>query len=213
MADPAVIPNSVHKGPPIRTKRGRMVILTPQEMLTLLKAAKNRSTRDWAMILLAYRHGLRASEVCGIKSADIDMKAGSISIRRLKGSLQTIQPLYQHRGQPLLDETTAVRAWLRKRRADGSDYLFTSQKGGKLGRTQFFRNFQSIAEDAGLPIEKRHPHVLKHSLASHLVAGNVNLALVRQALGHRSIRSTMAYIGTTDAQAAEAAQAALMNLF
>jgi site-specific recombinase XerD len=190
-----------------------MIILTPQEMLDLLKSARKRSTRDWAMILLAYRHGLRASEVCAIKLADIDPKSGSISIRRLKGSLHTIQPLYQHRGQPLLDETAAVRAWLRKRKADGSDYLFTSQKGGKLSRIQFFRNFQTVAESAGLSVEKRHPHVLKHSLASHLVAGNANLALVRQALGHRSISSTMQYIGTSDAQAAEALQKALMGLF
>jgi site-specific recombinase XerD len=190
-----------------------MVILSPQEMLALLKAAKSRSTRDWAMILLAYRHGLRASEVCGLKLADIDLKTGSISIRRLKGSLHTIQPLYQHRGQPLLDETAALRAWLRKRTADGSDYLFTSQKGGRLCRTQFFRIFQTVAGMAGLPVEKRHPHVLKHSLASHLVAGNANLALIRQALGHRSIRSTMQYIGTSDSQAAEALQKALMGLF
>jgi site-specific recombinase XerD len=91
--------------------------------------------------------------------------------------------------------------------------LFTSQKGGKLDRTQFFRVFQMVAQLAGLPVDKRHPHVLKHSLASHLVAGNVNLALVRQALGHRSINSTMQYIGTSDGQAAEAAQAALMNLY
>jgi len=213
MANPAVIPISVHKGHPIRIKRGRMTILTPQETLALLKAARKRSTRDWAMILLAYRHGLRASEVCGIKLADIDLKTSSISIRRLKGSLHTIQPLYQHRGQPLLDETAALRAWLRKRQADGSDYLFTSQKGGKLDRTQFFRNFQTIAESAGLTVDKRHPHVLKHSLASHLVAGNANLALVRQALGHRSINSTMQYIGTSDGQAAEALQKALMGLF
>ena len=213
MANPAVNTISIRKGPSIRTKRGRMTILTPQEVLDLLKAARKRSTRDWAMILLAYRHGLRASEVCGIKLEDVDLKAGSISIRRLKGSLHTIQPLYQHRGQPLLDETAALRAWLRKRLADGSDYLFTSQKGGKLGRTQFFRNFQTIAEITGLPMEKRHPHVLKHSLASHLVAGNVNLALIRQALGHQSISSTMAYVGTSDAQAAEALQRALMSLF
>jgi integrase/recombinase XerD len=113
----------------------------------------------------------------------------------------------------LLDETAALRAWLRKRPADGSDYLFTSQKGGKLDRTQFFRNFQRLAESAGLPVEKWHPHVLKHSLASHLVAGNANLALVRQALGHRSINSTMQYIGTSDSQAAEALQKALMGLF
>ncbi len=213
MANPGVIPISIRKGPPIRIKRGRMTILTPQETLALLKAARKRSMREWAMILLAYRHGLRASEVCGIKLADVDLKAGSISIRRLKGSLHTIQPLYQHRGQPLLDETAALRAWLRKRPADGSDFLFTSQKGGKLGRTQFFRNFQTIAESTGLPIEKRHPHVLKHSLASHLVAGNVNLALIRQALGHQSISSTMAYVGTSGSQAAEALQRALMSLF
>jgi type 1 fimbriae regulatory protein FimB len=190
-----------------------MTILTPQETLALLKAARKRSTRDWAMILLAYRHGRRASEVYGIKLADVDLKSGSISIRRLKGSLHTIQPIYQHCGQPLLDETAALRAWLRKRPADGSDYLFTSQKGGKLGRTQFFRNFQTVAESAGLPVEKRHPHVLKHSLASHLVAGNANLALVRQALGHRFINSTMQYVGTSDSQAAEALQRALMGLF
>ena len=213
MATLAVIPISVHRAHRVGRKHGRMTILTPQEMLDLLKAARKRSVRDWAMILLAYRHGLRASEVCGLKLADLDLKSGSISIRRLKGSLHTVQPLYQHRGQPLLDETAAVRAWLRKRPADGSDYLFTSQKGGRLSRIQFFRNFQKVAECAGLAIEKRHPHVLKHSLASHLVAGNANLALIRQALGHRSIYSTMAYVGTTDAQAAEALQRALMGLF
>ncbi len=63
MAIPAVIRTSIPKARPIRTKRGRMTILTPQETLALLKAARKRSTRDWAMILLAYRHGLRASEV------------------------------------------------------------------------------------------------------------------------------------------------------
>jgi integrase len=213
VASPAVIPIPTKKAGSIRAKHGQMTFLTPEETLAVLKAARERSTRDWAMILLAYRHGLRASEVCGLKLADVDLKAGSVSIRRLKGSLQTVQPLYQHRGQPLLDETTALRAWLRKRPADGSDYLFTSQKGGKLDRTQFFRVFQTIAKNAGLPVDKRHPHVLKHSLASHLIAGNVNLALVRQALGHRSINSTMQYVGTSDRQAADAAQTALMNLF
>src|SRR5712671_5027418 len=103
MGNPAVIPISAHKVRPIRAKRSRMVILTPEETLDLLKTARNLSTRAWAMILLAYRHGLRASEVCGLKLADIDLKAGSISIRRLKGSLLTTQPIYEHRGQPLLD--------------------------------------------------------------------------------------------------------------
>lgn len=198
---------------PHSNNRSTMVYLSPEEVLAVLKTARQHSVRDWAMILLAYRHGLRASEVCGLKLTDIDLKAGSVSIRRLKGSLSQVQPLYQHRGQPLLDEVRALRSWLRERPADGSDSLFTSQKGGRLHRSQFFRVFQACAEAAGLPPEKRHPHVLKHSLASHLVAGNVNLALVRQALGHRSITSTMQYVCTSDGQAAEAAQAALMRLY
>ena len=198
---------------PRRTKRIPGAFLAPEETLAVLRAAKDRSVRDWAMILLAYRHGLRASEVCGLRLADVDLKDGAITIQRLKGSLKTVQPLYAHRGQPLLDEVSALRSWLKVRPADGSDYLFTSQKGGRLDRTQFFRIFRAIAEAAGLPAEKRHPHCLKHSLASHLVAGNVNLALIKQALGHRSISSTMVYVGTTDAQAAEAVQAALMGVF
>ena len=190
-----------------------MIALTPDELLAVLKAARSRSARDWAMILLGYRHGLRASEVCSLKLADVDPKADSISICRLKGSLHTVQTPYRHKGQPLLDEVTALRAWKRGRKAGGSDFLFTSQKGGRLHRSQFFRIFQACAEAAGLPPQKRHPHALKHSLASHLVVGNVNLALVKQCLGHKSIGSTMKYVGVTDSQATEAAQAALMRLY
>lgn len=206
-------PTPAQRASSAATRRGTMTFLTPEETLALLKAAREHSARAWAMILLGYRHGMRASEVCGLKLADVDLKTGSIVIRRLKGSLQTTQPLFPHRGQPLLDEGAGLRAWLRARPADGSDFLFTSQKGGKLDRTQFFRLFQAIAAIAGLPIEKRHPHCLKHSLASHLVAGNVNLALIRQALGHRSINSTMQYVGTSDAQAAEETSRALMGLY
>jgi hypothetical protein len=54
---------------------------------------------------------------------------------------------------------------------------------------------------------------LKHSLASHLVAGNVNLALVKQTLGHRAISSTMVYVGTSDSQASEAAAEAMMAMY
>jgi len=196
-----------------KANRSTAAFLSPDDVLAVLKAARARSTRDWAMVLLAYRHGLRASEVCGLKLSDVNLKDQTIRLARLKGSMLTMQPLVPHRGQPLLDELNALRAWLRERPADGSDFLFSSQKGGRLDRTQFFRIFRACAETAGLPREKRHPHVLKHSLASHLVAGNVNLALIRQALGHRSINSTMQYVGTSDGQAAEAAQAALMRLY
>ncbi len=193
--------------------RSKLTFLTPAEVLAVLRTAKQHRVRDWAMILLAYRHGFRASEICALELSDVDLKNHSVVVQRLKGSLKTTQPLYAHRGQPLLDEPTALAAWMKQRHDDGSSFLFTSQKGGKLDRTQFFRVFQAIAEAAGLPVEKRHPHCLKHSLASHLVASNVNLALVKQALGHRSISSTLVYVGTTDAQAATAVQTALMATY
>ena len=194
-------------------RNGSMVHLEPREVLSVLKVAKARSARSWAMILLAYKHGLRASEVCNLRLDDIDLKNGSITVERLKGSLRTTQAVTGHRGEPLLDELKALREWMRERRNDGSDFLFTSQKGGRLHRSQFFRVFRSVAADAGLSAEKQHPHVLKHSIATHLVAANVNLALVKTQLGHKSINSTMKYISTTDRQASQATVAALMEIF
>jgi hypothetical protein len=67
---------------------------------------------------------------------------------------------------PLLDEVSALCCLLRARTSDGSDYLFTSQKGGRVDRAQFFCIFRAVAESAGLPAEKRPLHVLKHSLDS-----------------------------------------------
>ena len=91
-----------------------MVHLTPDELLSVLKVARERSSRDWAMILLAYRHGMRASELCGLRTAEVDLESGSLDIRRLKGSLHTIQPLCRHKGQPLLDEVRGT-AYLARR--------------------------------------------------------------------------------------------------
>ena len=196
-----------------RTRNNSMVHLEPAEVLAVLRAAKAKGAREWSMIVLAYKHGLRASEVCSIRMDDVDLKNGSIVVERLKGSLRTTQAMTEHRGEPLLNEVKALREWMRQRPDDGSDFLFVSQKGGRLDRSQFFRLFQSIAADAGLPPGKRHPHALKHSIASHLVSANMNLALVKQQLGHKSISSTMRYVTTSDQQASKAAASALMTVY
>jgi integrase/recombinase XerC len=96
---------------------------------------------------------------------------------------------------------------------DGSDYPFLSQKGGRLSRVQFFRVFQACAEKAGVAAQKCHPYALKHSLATHLISENVNLAWVKQCLGHKAIGSTMKYVAVTDSQATAGAQVALMRIF
>jgi integrase len=185
--------------------------LTPEEILKVLRVA-SKSKRNLAMILLAYRHGMRASEVCELRLADLDFKNGQVTIRRLKGSLTTTQPLSDHPGQPLLSERRVLRAWLAERR-DASNFVFVSQKGGRIHRSQFFRIFQSVAERAGLPADRRHPHCLKHALGFSLVAGNVNLAIVKQALGHKNIASTAIYAVPTDEQTGRAVCAALAALY
>lgn len=187
--------------------------LEPTEVLSVLRVAKGKGPREWAMIMVAYKHGLRASEVCNLKLDDLDLTNGHIVVERLKGSLRTTQTVTEHRGEPLLNEPRALREWLRQRRDDGSEFLFTSQKGGRLDRSQFFRLFRAIACEAGLAAQKRHPHALKHSLASHLVGANVNLALVKQQLGHKSIGSTMRYVTISDNQASQATTRALMAIF
>jgi len=185
--------------------------LTPEEILKVLKVA-SESKRNLAMILLAYRHGMRASEVCELRLSDLDLKNGQVTIRRLKGSLTTTQPLTDHPGQPLLSERRVLRAWLAERH-DATDFVFTSQKGGRIHRSQFFRLFQSTAERAGLSGDRRHPHCLKHALGFSLVAANVNLASVKVALGHKSIASTAIYAVPTDEQVGRAVNAALASLY
>src|ERR1039458_707378 len=140
-----------------------MTHLEPAEVLSVLKTARTKGAREWAMIVVAYKHGMRASEVCNLRLDDIDMKNGSIVVERLKGSLRTTQAVTEHRGEPLLNELKALREWLRQRADDGSDYLFVSQKGGRLDRSQFFGLFRDIACQAGLPAEKQHPRSEEHT--------------------------------------------------
>jgi integrase/recombinase XerD len=115
-------------------------------------------------------------------------------------------------GQPLLSELRVIKAWLAER-IDASDYVFTSQKGGKIDRTQFFRIFQSTAERAGIPVDLRHPHCLKHSLGFALVESGAHMATIKQALGHKSIQSTSVYTTATDQMADKARKSAMANLF
>ena len=188
-----------------------MKALTPQEMQKVLKVA-SESKRNHSMILLGFLHGMPASEVCNLKMSDVDMKNGQVTIRRLKGSLTTTQPLTEMVGQPLLSEKRVLRAWLAERR-DPSDYVFTSQKGGRLDRSAFHRLFADIAERAGIDADRRHVHVLKHSLGFALVSANVNLAAVKVALGHKNIGSTAIYAVPTSDQVGKVVRTALANLF
>src|SRR5437763_16827682 len=98
-----------------------MVHLEPAEVLALLRRARTKGVREWAMTLLAYKHGLRASETCNLRLGDLDLKNESIIVMRLNGSLRTTQALTEHRGEPLPNELKALLERLRLRKSDGSD--------------------------------------------------------------------------------------------
>jgi integrase/recombinase XerD len=190
-----------------------MEYLTPQEIERLLTIARKRSARAWAMLLLSYKHALRPSECCGLGVADVDLIAGCIRIGRLKNGNPNRQEITGHRGKPLLDEYLALRAWLKERGDDASPFLFTSQKSKRIDRTQWFREFQRLCDEAGIDADRAHPHTLRHSLATHMVEKHADLLEIKQRLGHKSIQSTMIYSHIGDRQADAAARRVLSEIF
>lgn len=185
-------------------RQSTLKFLTQGELKALLDKAKKQSLRDYAMILIAYRHGLRASEVCNVTIENIDLDAGNIRCQRGKGSITNWQSLAD-------DEVKTLRAWLRKRPKSDSRYLFLSRKGSPVSRSQFFRLFRDLARSVGLSDDKCHPHILKHSLGTHLANAGVAPQVIQQRLGHRNIQNTMVYLTISNGYVDRAFGAALAN--
>src|SRR5271155_4293083 len=89
--------------------------LSEDELLDVFETARRRSTRDHALLIVCFQHALRASELISLRLGDIDWRNMEITIRRLKGSLKTTQPLFRMRGRPCMDEVSALRTWLKER--------------------------------------------------------------------------------------------------
>lgn len=192
-----------------------MKALNPEQVEKILKVASQRSKRDHAMILLAYKHGLRASEVCELKLTDLDIRGAKITVRRLKGSQTHEQAIYNEVGNPLMSELRTLKAWLVERDEMGQDseYVFLSQKGGAMSRIQFYRIFSDICEEAGIPADLAHPHALKHGLGLAMVKQGVHLAVIKQALGHVSLQSTAIYVSADDSMADRARRQTFASQF
>lgn len=178
--------------------------LTQNELKALLTKAKTESPRDYCMILLAYRHGLRATETCNITVENVDLEAGNIRCERSKGSISNWQQLAE-------DEIKAIKLWLRKRPKTESKHLFLSRKGSPVSRSQFFRLFKNLAEQTGLAPEKRHPHILKHSIGTHLANSGVPPQVIQNRLGHRNIQNTMVYMTISSGFVDKMVSAAMAN--
>jgi integrase len=166
--------------------------------------------RDRAIIILGLRHGFRSSEIADLKMSDLDLDNGLIRIRRGKGSETNDHTIED--GPASLNERTVLLEALAARPADDSPCVFVSQKGGKLHRSQIFRIFQQAATKAGLPRQKRHYHVAKHTLAFNMLKSGASLPETQKYLGWKSLATAGRYLAVTDETACQAAKNAFKNL-
>lgn len=158
--------------------------LTEREIEKLIEAAKrNRwAQRDSTMILIAFRHGLRASEICGLQWSDAEFETGTLHLRRAKGGGIGTHPL-------LGDELRALRALKREAK---SPFIFVSERGAPFTVSGFAKLIERAGVEAGMPF-KLHPHMLRHACGFALANRGTNTRTLQAYLGHRSIQSTVRY--------------------
>lgn len=183
---------------------------TPTELLNILSEARKVSVRNHCLILLAYKHGLRASEICALNVKDV--QNGRLDCKRLKGSLHTNRPLEADENI-LLDEKRALNAWLRERGDVGSPALFTSRLGKGMTRWAIRDIFEDAAFHAGIEPGRRHPHCAKHTLGRLAYKAGVGVLDLQQLLGHKDIKATAVYASVGQDEAHAKAKSAMAGLF
>lgn len=165
--------------------------LHSSEIDSLLFAAKlspRHGLRNHLMILLAYRHALRISEVTNLRVSDINLNDGRIYCRRLKGSVTNTHPMDG-------DEIRLCRRWLKERPKTALDYVFVSERGAPLTRQSAWRIVAEAGERAALDLEV-HPHMLKHSCGYYLANKGLDTRLIQDYMGHKQIQNTVRYTAT-----------------
>ncbi len=160
--------------------------LTPDEVAALMKAARSTGRhrhRDSTLIMLAFRHGLRVSELTSLRWSAVDLKQGSLHVTRLKGSIDAVHPL---RGP----EIRALRRL--QRDYDPNPYVFTTERKGPLTASNVRKMVAraGIKADLGFPV---HPHQLRHACGYYLANRGIDTRSIQAYLGHASITNTVRY--------------------
>jgi integrase/recombinase XerD len=168
--------------------------LSPDQVDRLLESPDATSAvgrRDRALLELLYATGCRASEVSAMRLADVHL-AESFCTCRGKGNKERVVPLGKR-------AIRAIREWIDGPRADFAAHaaakpawVLLSSRGNRLSRMRIWEIVRRQAEQAGVPSDIG-PHTLRHSFATHLVAGGVDLRHVQEMLGHASIATTQRY--------------------
>jgi integrase len=175
--------------PPKRIKnseRRSREYLTPNEIEKLLNAAKQAGRygqRDTAMILMAYRHGLRVSELIALKWSQIDLKQGLLHVIRRKNGVASTHPLFG-------PELRALRVV--KRDYPDSDYVFMTERKTPITDSTFRKMLAHAGKKAKLGISV-HPHMLRHSTGFKLANDGQDTRSIQHYLGHKNIQHTVRY--------------------
>ncbi len=165
--------------------------LGPEEVVQLLTVQDGNALaqRDGAMIELVYATGLRVSEAVSLKSSQVNLEAGYLTVVG-KGRKERVVPIGSFARQRLLDYLQDARPKILARRL--SPYLFVTRAGHRLTRQGFWKRLRLAVRRAGLP-GKVSPHTLRHAFATHLVEGGADLRAVQMMLGHADIATTQIY--------------------
>jgi site-specific recombinase XerD len=164
----------------------RRQYLTEREVEQLCDAARRRGRygpRDATMILMAYRHALRVSELVTLRWDQVDLDAGRLQVIRRKGSDDSVQPL----------SGVVIRALRRLRRDQpaGLRHVFVSERGAPFTPNGFFKTLSRAAASIGM--DDVHPHLLRHGTGFKLVNQGVDTRTLAAYLGHRNLANTARY--------------------
>ena len=149
-ADDALAPSTVNSS--VERTREYLTANEVEEPMATARKSSRYGHRDATMILIAYRHGLRASEVCDLQWHQIELSAGRLHVRRSKRGTPSVHPIQG-------DKLRALRRLQREQPA--SPYVFCSERGGPIAPKSFHTLIMRLGERAGMPFPI-HPHMLRH---------------------------------------------------
>ena len=160
--------------------------LTPDEVDRLMTAVKgNRwGHRDATMVLVGYRHGLRAAELVDLRWDQVDFKTATLHVRRVKQGTPSAHPV-------LGDELRALRR-LQREQEPRSPFVFTSERGAPFTTAGFARMVERAGVGAKLGF-KAHPHMLRHACGYALANKGHDTRALQAYLGHKNIQHTVRY--------------------
>jgi integrase len=164
----------------------RREYLTEAEVERLMNAAKgNRwGHRDATMLMVAFRHGLRASELVDLRWDQVDFRTASLHVRRAKQGTPSTHPI-------IGDELRALRR-LQREQEPKSTFVFTSERGAPFSTAGFARMVERAGREAKLSF-KAHPHMLRHACGYALANKGHDTRALQAYLGHKNIQHSVRY--------------------